>query len=176
VSSRQRADVSLRPWSDGDLGLLERLLGDRELMAHLGGPESPEAIRARHERYLRADAASGGLYAIVAGSDSVAAGWVGFWATEWAGDMVWECGWHVLPEFQRMGVATAAVALTVESARARGTYRYLHAFPSVDNVASNALCRRAGFVLLGEADVEYPIGQLMRSNNWRFDLLGDSQS
>lgn len=44
--------VALRPWAAGDQWLPERLLGDPEMTCYLGGPESPEAIRARHERYL----------------------------------------------------------------------------------------------------------------------------
>jgi hypothetical protein len=31
--------VNIRPWSDGDLHLLERLLGDPAMNVHLGGPE-----------------------------------------------------------------------------------------------------------------------------------------
>ncbi|WP_425148000.1 GNAT family N-acetyltransferase [Deinococcus sp.] len=44
--------VHLRPWSEDDLSLLTRLLGDPEMMTHLGGPETPEQIAARHGRYL----------------------------------------------------------------------------------------------------------------------------
>ncbi|HEY8769626.1 MAG TPA: hypothetical protein VIM03_03730 [Thermoleophilaceae bacterium] len=45
------------PWGDGDLPLLERLLGDPAMMEHLGGPEPPDQIRQRQLRY--ADPASG---------------------------------------------------------------------------------------------------------------------
>jgi hypothetical protein len=41
---------------------------------------------------------------------------------------------------------------------------------SVDNPPSNAVCRKAGFELLGETEFEYPPGRLMRSNDWRIDL------
>src|SRR5512138_1658991 len=47
------SDVTLQPWADADLPLLEKLLGDPEMMEHLGGPESLEQIRQRHERYLQ---------------------------------------------------------------------------------------------------------------------------
>ena len=55
-------------------------------------------------------------------------------------------------------------------ARARATHRFLHAFPSVDNAPSNAICRKLGFTLLGECDFEYPPGNRMRCNDWRLDL------
>ena len=83
---------------------------------------------------------------------------------------MWECGWSILPEAQGRGVATAAAALMIDDARRRGTHRRLHALPSVDNAASNALCRTLGFELLGEAEVDYPKGHMMRSNDWRLDL------
>ena len=37
----------IEPWGDGDLPLLERLVGDPAMMAHLGGPESRERIAER---------------------------------------------------------------------------------------------------------------------------------
>jgi len=162
--------VAIRPWSAGDLGLLERLLGDPATTQHLGGPATPEAVRARHERYLTADPARHGLYAIVLGPEAEAVGWVGYWESEWQGEAVWECGWHVVAEHQGRGVATAATALLLDRARRHGIHRHMHAFPSVDNVASNALCRTLGFTLLGEEEVEYPVGTMVRSNDWRLDL------
>ena len=45
--------VALQPWSAEDLPLLEKLLGDPKMMAHLGGPETPEQIAQRHQRYLQ---------------------------------------------------------------------------------------------------------------------------
>jgi RimJ/RimL family protein N-acetyltransferase len=46
----------------------------------------------------------------------------------------------------------------------------VYAFPSVDNAPSNAICRKVGFELLGEKDFEYPPGNPLRCNEWRFDL------
>ncbi|MGS2645029.1 LysE family translocator [Streptosporangium sp. G12] len=42
--------------------------------------------------------------------------------------------------------------------------------PSVGHPASNAICRKLGFFLLGECDFEYPPGTTMRCNDWRLDL------
>ncbi len=36
---------------EGDLELLEKLLGDPAMMEHLGGSESPEKIADRQRRY-----------------------------------------------------------------------------------------------------------------------------
>lgn len=82
----------------------------------------------------------------------------------------YETGWSVLPEFQGRGIANAATLEVVAKAQADGGRRHLHAFPSVDNAASNAVCRKAGFTLLGAFDFEYPPGNTMRCNDWFVDL------
>ena len=76
----------------------------------------------------------------------------------------------MLPAFQGRGIAGRATAQALEAARSEGKHRFVHAFPSVDNAPSNAICRKVGFTLLGERDFEYPPGHAMRSNDWRFDL------
>jgi RimJ/RimL family protein N-acetyltransferase len=48
----------------------------------------------------------------------------------------------------------------------------MHAFPNVDNEASNAICRKLGFELLEAREFEYPKGHLMTCNDWRLDLRG----
>src|SRR5574341_1385607 len=127
-------DITIRPWAAGDLLLLERLMGDPAMTEHLGGPETPEKIRARHERYVRISASDRDrMFVIVAGPERVAAGSVGYWEREWQGQQVWETGWSVLPEFQGQGIATKATSAVVEQARAQGKHRFIHAFPSVDN-------------------------------------------
>ena len=97
-------------------------------------------------------------------------GGVNFWEREWKGEPVYEMGWGVLPEFQGRGIASAAVAKAVELARSLGKRGAVHAFPSVDNGPSNAICRKAGFGLLGRTEVEYPKGHWMICNDWRLTL------
>jgi hypothetical protein len=58
----------------------------------------------------------------------------------------------------------------IDDARRRGRHRHLHVIQTVGNAASNALCRRLGFELLGEVEVDYPSGVVMRSNDWLLDL------
>jgi RimJ/RimL family protein N-acetyltransferase len=162
--------VALRPWAEGDLWLLRRLLGEPEMTRFLGGPESPEAIESRHRRYLAADPETHGLYAVTVEPGAEPVGWVGFWESEVDGEPAWECGWSVLPEAQGRGVATAATTQLIAEASRRRRHRWLIASPSVDNVASNALCRTLGFESRGETEVEYPKGRQMRSVDWRRDL------
>ncbi|KYK10267.1 GCN5 family acetyltransferase [Streptomyces sp. CC71] len=159
--------VRLVPWGEGDLWLLRRTNAP-EMTAHLGGPETEERLVLRHRRYL--DAAPGRMYRVTLADGGETVGSIGHWQRTWRGAQVWETGWAVLPEFQGRGLAALAARAVVRAARDAGEHRYLHAFPSVDHAASNAVCRRAGFVLLGQADFEYPKGHWIKSNDWRVDL------
>jgi RimJ/RimL family protein N-acetyltransferase len=44
------------------------------------------------------------------------------------------------------------------------------ALTSVDHPASNAICRKAGFTLVGPYDFEFPKGSFMHCNDWRYEL------
>jgi len=160
--------IRLRRWADADWPLLVRLNAP-EMTDHLGGPETDEALRRRHERYL---ATAGTVICLTAvlEPEGVTVGNVNVWEREWRGRPVYEMGWGVLPEFQGRGLASAAVKEAIEIARATGRRDSIHAFPSVDNGPSNAVCRKAGFELLGETDFEYPKGHWMRCNDWRYQL------
>jgi RimJ/RimL family protein N-acetyltransferase len=163
-----RALVRIEPWGEGDLPLLERALGDPEMMEHLGGPESPAKIAERQAGYERANS---GQFKIVDEVTGEAVGWVGYWERTWRRDKVYEIGWSVIPAFQGRGLASSATALAIAMARAEGKHRFLHAYPSVDNAPSNAICRKLGFTLLGPCEFEYPPGSFMRCNDWRLDLF-----
>ena len=79
----------------------------------------------------------------------------------------------MLPAFQGRGIASTATGLAISSAREDGRHRFMHAFPSVEDPPSNAICRKLGFTLLGAMDFEYPpgSGNMLRCNDWRLDLL-----
>ena len=163
------AIVTLEPWSSGDLPLLERLMGDPGMTEHLGGPESPDRLRERQGRYERL----GGddrMFRIVDATSGAGVGSVGFWTKEWRDEQVYEVGWMVVPEFQGRGIAVAAAKQAVELAKLGDRYRFMHAFPSVDNAASNSICRKLGFELLEACQFEFPKGRFMTCNDWRLDL------
>jgi len=168
--SDQRA-VRIEPWGEGDLALLQKLMGDPEMTKHLGGPESDEQITERHARFLRlAEEGSARVFKIVLQASGEAAGSVVYWERTWRGEPVYEIGWEVLPVFQGRGIASAATKEAIAMARSDGKHRFLHAFPSIDNLPSNAICRKLGFTLIEECEFEYPRGSFMRCNDWRLDL------
>jgi RimJ/RimL family protein N-acetyltransferase len=163
-------EVRIEPWADGDLDLL-RETNSREMKEHLGGPETEEQIVARHQRYLATGGSgTGRMFSIVLLPERRGVGTIGYWERVWKQDAVYETGWSVLRRFQGRGIAAAATEAVVSAARAETKHRYIHAFPSVDNPASNAICRKLNFTLLEECDFEFPPGHLMRCNNWRLDL------
>ena len=169
---KKQANVSLRLWSDDDLPLLMRLMGDPAMTEHLGGSESQEKIRERHRRYCQSSVSGEDpMFVIILEPESIASGSIGYWKREWQGETIWETGWSILPEFQGYGIATEAAALIMECARMESKYRFLHAFPSIDNAPSNAICRKVGFVFCEEVNFEYPPGNILRCNDWRLDLF-----
>jgi RimJ/RimL family protein N-acetyltransferase len=164
--------VRLEPWGAGDLPLLRRTMGDPAMTEHLGGPESEEKLVERQARYERLGEDGGGrMFKIVDEASGEPAGSVGYWEKEWRGGTVYETGWMVVPEFQGRGIAVAGTRHLIDVVRAEHTHRYLHAFPSVENAPSNAICRTLGFELLEVCDFEFPKGHWMRCNDWRLDLL-----
>ncbi|MER5291131.1 GNAT family N-acetyltransferase [Streptomyces pharetrae] len=165
-------DVRLVPWGEDDFWLLRRTNGP-EMTEHLGGPESEEKLAGRHRRYLELDPAAGRMYRVVLADGGETVGSVGFWEREWRGGTVWETGWAVLPEFQGRGLAARAARAVIEEARAAGRHRWLHAWPKVTHTASNGVCERAGFTLLGPVEFEYPKGHRITCHDWRFDLSGE---
>lgn len=55
--------------------------------------------------------------------------------------------------------------LLLDLARADGRWGAIHAFSGTSYAPSNALCRKFGFGLLDEVDVDYG-GRTLRCNHW----------
>jgi RimJ/RimL family protein N-acetyltransferase len=165
-----RDGVHIEAWGEADLPLLEELLGDPEMTRHVGGPESPEKLAERQSRYEKAGSRQ---YKIIDEATGQAVGWVGYWERTWRDQQVYEIGWSVVPGFQGRGIATLATSQLIDKARAEQQLRFVHAFPSVSNAPSNAICRKLGFTLLEECEFEFPRGNFMWCNDWRLDLFVD---
>jgi RimJ/RimL family protein N-acetyltransferase len=128
-------------------------------------------VLARHQRYLDLnDREDGQMFRIVLVPEGIAVGGIGLWESDWKGKPAYETGWAVLPEYQGRGIGAIATRQVLEYARPDGRFGAVFAFPGVDNAASNAICRKAGFTQVGEGDFEYPKGSFMRCAVWRYDL------
>jgi RimJ/RimL family protein N-acetyltransferase len=168
------AIVAIRPYEEGDRWLLERSLGDPSQMVGLNGPESEERIRKRHTQFvsMSVDPHDGCMCTIRSGPERVPVGTVGYWVSEWKGQQVWELGWFGLPERPRRGPATEATRLILERLGQLQGPRSAIAFPSIENHASKAICRKLGFVLNDEVSSEYPpgSGRQLRVKVWMLAL------
>jgi RimJ/RimL family protein N-acetyltransferase len=165
------AGIRIEPWAAGDLPLLKQTMGAPELTVYLGGPENDEKLAERQVKYERlADSGEGRMFKIVDPETGESIGSVGYWDKEWLGESVYEIGWFVIKRAQGRGIATIATRLAIARARGEGKHRFIHAFPSVENPPSNAICRKLGFTLMGEHEFEFPKGHFMHCNDWRLDL------
>jgi len=141
-------------------------------MTHLGGPETQEQILRRHQRYLHlSEDGLDHMFVVVWDPTGEGVGNVGYWKKNWRDQLVYETGWLILPAYQGRGIATQAAAAVIEHMRQNPRFQFVHAFPSVNNGPSNAICRKLGFALLEECQLEYPPGHSMTVNDWRLDLL-----
>jgi RimJ/RimL family protein N-acetyltransferase len=162
--------IRIHPWAEDDLPLL-RLLNAPEMLAHLGGSETEEQLLTRHERYVNRDGQlTGQMFCIVLLPDHARVGSIGYWERIWQGEPVYEVGWSVLPQYQGKGIASTALSTLLPLIHQEGKYKFIHAYPSVDNTASNAICRKLGFSLQSECTFEYPPGQFMHANDWRMEV------
>lgn len=163
-------EITLRPYGKDDFFLLERTLGDAAMMTYQGQVESIETLRKRHTELTGDEPQPFGNRTFVILANEVPAGTVGYWETEHHGEPVWETGWFVMTPFQNRGIATQALLALLEVARADGKRRIIYAYARIDNLASNAVCRKAGFELEGMDEFESSPGVLMPYNSWRFPL------
>jgi RimJ/RimL family protein N-acetyltransferase len=129
------------------------------MMDHLGGPETEDQILTRHKRYLEISGrGTGRMFSIFLLPGFETVGSVGYWDSMWQEESVYEIGWSVLLPYQGRGIATAAIAEAIASASTEQKHRFIHAFPSINNLASNAVCRKLNFSLMGNCEFEYPPG------------------
>jgi RimJ/RimL family protein N-acetyltransferase len=158
--------MELEPYTEADEWLTVALETDPVTMAELGGPWSPEKARETHARRLRSMAEQGSwCLKIVPDPDTGPVGSLMLWDSEWEGEPISEAGWMVLPEHQGRGYASAALRLFLEDARASGRWGDVHAFPGASNAASNALCRKLDFELIGRGEADYA-GRHFPVNHW----------
>jgi RimJ/RimL family protein N-acetyltransferase len=159
-----------------DLALYEALHTDPVMMAELGGPLPREGLPAK-VRSLVEETGKDEIWSrvIVPESGEQAVGWVGVWRHDEDGIPINEIGWMVLSEFQGRGLATQAVRMILDDARATGRWDVIHAYPGVTNEPSNRICEKAGFSKLGEVQIDFA-GRPLRCNHWVIDVRSVAES
>lgn len=136
-------------------------------MTYLGGVESDDKLVARNDKYLRRwDSGEGRQFRVSLGAVEQMVGSVGYWLDEWNGEESLEIGWTIDPAHWGRGIARAAVALVLDDAARQHPGLRAVAIVHQDNAASNALCRRLGFTLAGQAEHDNPGGTRIVANEW----------
>ena len=162
--------MELRDYSNDDLWLTEALECDPNVMLELGGPTAKEKIPQIHTRRLNSVIAkTAWCLTIVPDVDIGPVGTIGIWESDWDGSRINEMGWMLLPAFQGRGLVTQAGRMILNRAKLEQRWREISAFPSIDNHASNSICRKLGFSLFGEVAIAYN-GPPRPSNHWKIDL------
>ena len=124
------------------------------------GDEFFDQFTERHDALLaEQEAGIGAFYVLVADDGSV----LGRFNLVFAGDGTAELGYRVAQHVTGRGVATAAVRELCELAAARHGLRTLKAATSRQNVASQKVLVKAGFVPAGPAD---PAGLGGKPGTW----------
>ena len=157
--------MELRAYTDADFALTVALETDPAVMHQLGGPRPREQLLRVHRLRL----ADPWWVVITEEPGGPGVGTIGIWDAEHDGEPIHETGWMVRPEHQGRGIASRALAMLLERARTEPRFAVVHAFPPVTNTPSNALCRKSGFALLGETDVEFA-GRPLHCNHWALEL------
>jgi RimJ/RimL family protein N-acetyltransferase len=160
--------VRLVMMAQEDVELRLRMETNPGMMADLGGPRPPEAIRRAHLGSL-AMAAEGQCWPLKVVVDGETVGEVSIWLSSHDGEPLYEIGWMILPQFQGHGVATQAVRDALTTASATRLLGAVHAFPGVTNVASNRVCEKNNFTNLGPRTVDFG-GHDLLCNHWRLEL------
>ena len=159
--------LELRPITMDDLPLYEAVLTDPRMMAELGGPIPTDGMKEKLQGIVDGiDRGENWFDVIVV--DGQPAGWVCAWSHSREREPVNEIGWMVVPEFQGRGLATEAVRAYLDRDRRERRWGEIRAYPGVTNGPSNAICRKAGFTLVGQLEVEY-MGRRNMSNDWRIE-------
>lgn len=162
--------MRLVPITAEDEDFTVRLECDPVMMHHIGGPRLEADVRASHKRRLDLmEKGEAHMYKIIAEKSDEVFGTIGIWKIDWIGPQTYEMGWFVLPEHQGKGVATEAARLIISQVRSDPGVRYVHAYPTVTNAASNVIARKIGMENQGEFDNGGFAG-VLRCNDWRIDL------
>jgi RimJ/RimL family protein N-acetyltransferase len=158
--------IELVPLRPEDERLTAALETDPAMMEHLAGPLDPSAVpRVHAERLERIERGDTWYFTIRLKPDGPPVGTVCLWHDERHPPGTSEAGWAVLPAYQGRGIAKAALAELIRRARVDGRWGEIHAWPSVTNEASNALCRALGFRHVGVANLVFR-GHELLCNDW----------
>jgi [ribosomal protein S5]-alanine N-acetyltransferase len=148
------ARLGFRTWRDNDLPLAIELWGDPRVAQFLGGPFTPEQIRARLDREIAQMQETGlQLWPIFLLDGGEFAGCAGL--RRWNPDQrIHELGYHLVPSCWGKGLATEACAAVIQYAFTELDASALFAGHHPENDASRRVLLKLGFHYTGDAFYE----------------------
>ncbi|MFC5567072.1 GNAT family N-acetyltransferase [Rubellimicrobium aerolatum] len=147
VVAMETPRLRLRTFRTGDLAHLVAMNADPTVMAHLGGPMSPEASLAMAEAIQHAFLAEGiGMIAVERRADEAFLGIAGLNRLAWYPDDL-EVGWRLLPAHWGRGYATEAGRAWLGYAFRRHGVARVISVADVPNRRSRAVMERLGLQL-----------------------------
>jgi ribosomal-protein-alanine N-acetyltransferase len=164
-------DVSLRPLASGDARLLARLYASQRAFLAPFDPPRPESFATVEGQRLELDLlererAGDRLYRFLIEAGGAPAGAISVSRITRGPFQNGGLGYWVAQELNGRGVATAAVGLVCEwGFREAGLHR-LEAATLVDNIASQTVLRRNGFLEIGRSP-----RYLFIAGDWRDHLI-----
>ena len=159
--------VTLRPYGEADRELTVALESDPVVKRDLGGPIDPAEAERIHDDRLARTAGGELFYSISVGPEK--AGIAAVFRTPWADGVIHEAGIMLRPARAAQGVGREVLRLLGERARDELGLAELHGFTAIGNVAGNAICRRLGWSVREQVDLDYE-GRPLRCNHWVLDL------
>lgn len=147
VPALRSGDLLLRPWSLGDVPMIQAASADPYIPTITTIPESGDELECRayvERQWERASSGRGYSFALCAGDPPVAVGQIGLWPREDHASI----GYWLVPEARGRGLASRALKLVVDWAFDSGI-RWLELFAEPWNEASLATARRCGFTEQG---------------------------
>jgi RimJ/RimL family protein N-acetyltransferase len=171
----EEIEIGLEVIDDGDLNLYESMFCDPEYMKDLGGPHPKEKVDGILNNQLSCVTNGKGLvYKIVvhnhpdSPNEKVAVGTCCIWKGYYKDEIVSELGYGILCKYQGCGYATKGIALILNIAKEDPKWGKIHAFTSVNNIASNRVLSKLGFTNIEEYEIDYD-GRMILSNHWVCD-------
>jgi len=159
--------MTLRPYAEADRELTRALESDPVVKRDLGGPIGADEADRIHTDRLNRMAGGELFYSIADGPETI--GVAAVFRTPWAGGDIYEAGIMLLPGRAGRGVGREVLNLLGERARDELGLAELHGFTAIGNAAGNAVCRRLGWAVREEVDLDYE-GRPLRCNHWVLDL------
>jgi len=163
--------LGFRHWTNEDLPLALELWGNPKVTAQIGGPFSPEKVRARLTREIRLfEERSIQYWPIFLLENHLHVGCAGLRPYA-ANEAARELGFHLLPGFWGHGLATEAAGAVLEHAFSTLDLDTIVAGHHPSNEASRRVLEKLGFEYTGDEFYEpsgiFEPAYVVRRTHWR---------